>query len=125
MAKLLDLDKLYDRNIVRINGTEYQLRTNEELPPLTCNRLAADGVRVNTLANKQPISDTEKRELTDLPLRICLAVLIAPAAVIKKLKDEQRWSVCQAFLFQRNLSLIGIVATVRPPAPGATSTGAN
>lgn len=124
--KLLDLAAIFDRNLVRIEGTSYELRTNEELPPLTVNALAAKGARVYELQSKQPLSTDESAELKQLPGDICRSVLLAPEPVLAALTDEQQWAVCQAFLFQRNPNLIGLRMTDPPvAAPGASSTGAS
>lgn len=124
--KILDLDAMFDRSIVRVNGTTYELRTNEELPPLTIHQLGRKGGRITQLTAKFELDDRDREELHQLPRDICAAVLIAPADVIDTLTPEQRWAVCQAFLFQRNPSLAGLVAMeVPPPATDASPTGAN
>jgi hypothetical protein len=126
MAKLLDLSKLFDRSTVRINGTDFPLKTNGELPPLTTNRLSDQGMRVEELTRKRKLTKAESDELATLAREMCAAVLVAPTKVIAKLSHEQHWAVCQAFLFQTNPSLAGMVATdLVQAAPGATSTGAS
>jgi hypothetical protein len=128
--KLLDLNKLVDRNFIIIDGERYDLKTNDELPPITINTLGLKVARVFELQNKQPITDDERTELTGLPRQICDEVLIAPKEVIDKLTPEQRWSVCLGFLYQRIPTAIGMVMTdpmaLEATAPaGAISIGAS
>jgi|SRR6185503_16252372 len=95
---VLDLDHLADRPIVRINGKEYQLLTNNTIPPLSGHRFWKCAARQQALVLAENPSEDDLAEMAALPDRMCRLVLMASDDVHCGLTDVQRMEIVEAFL---------------------------
>lgn len=125
-APTLNLDALTERTIVAIDGTRYELRQRDELPPLDGYRLKKLGKRLLELVAADDLTDDQQEDLKTLPRTVCGMVLMAPPEVLAALSDEQCWAVCQVF-FQQAETWIGAIVQAMVPAktpPTESPTGA-
>lgn len=94
---LLDLDNLVDSQYVAIDGKSYSMRNQDEVSPLEAHRFKKWGARLDTLINKDDLTEAEEAELEDIPKRLCRQVINAPADVIEALQDWQRMKILATF----------------------------
>lgn len=115
---VLSLDTLVEHRCVVIDGVAYDLVNVSEISILDYHRLGKRAARVEQLMNGDELDESQVAELCDHMAWICAFVLCAPEEILRKLSDNQRLAVMQAFIeLQRGETL--------PAAPaGATETPA-
>lgn len=106
------LDLTVIEPVVRINGDDYPLRVREDLTLVTNADLAKKFARIDALRVKGKRTIKEETELGELLEQSCGAILKAPASLLEKLTQFQRFHVVQAF-FQ------SVAVTGRKAAPAA------
>lgn len=119
-TELLNLDDITDRAILNIDGAPYELRHIAMLTPMERHRLQRLSRKSDELENKPELTSEEETELLAIPDQMCQIVLRAPVDVHRRLNDDQRQAVLQAFFtelptpqrrenqtFQRRLSTGG------------------
>ena len=98
--QLLNLDTLVDRDTVRVDGVDYEMRNLDELDMLQYRRLEIKGARMSSLMDDvDNISEDEAQELDDIThalLHVCMVDL--PAQVADKLTQSQRFQIIDCFI---------------------------
>jgi len=108
---LLDISTLVTREHVRIDGTNYPLRSADELTYLFNRTLGGKFGRVGELLQRKRRSKAQEQEKHRLLDECCRAVLEAPPLVHKKLSDRHRMEIVAVF---------SLLLQARRKAAGAT-----
>jgi hypothetical protein len=109
---ILSLDTLVERQVVRIDGKDYELKIPGELSVLDFHRIGKRHERVEALQKRGEsgeITEEEVSELQSLIDWLCRFVFVAPGDVVDRLNYNQKLRVIWAFI-----NLLGEYA---PPAP--------
>ncbi len=94
---LLTLDTLSERQIVRINGEDYELRNAGELSILAYHRLGQKSERVGELLNVDEPTEQQVTTLRAILDELAREILVAPDEVYKLLRDLDKMRLVQAF----------------------------
>lgn len=122
---LFSLDTLTPPAFITVNGHPYDLKRGDQLTLQQYQVVQRLAPRFDTLIAQESLDDGEAQELAHILMRMCGAVLAAPADVQSSLSDNQRLQVVLAF---SALSLLTPGARARattPPPPVDPSTGAS
>lgn len=111
MAEVLDLDVLTERNVVKINGTPYELRDLQELTLVDYLRMERKGRRLEELKGLD--TDESVVEYAEVLATICRAVIIAPADVVDALPQLAQQKVALFFFAHAG----NRTPAVKPPPP--------
>lgn len=98
MAELLSLSTLTERDTIKIDETEYELRGRGELSMLEAHRLRMAGARIQALLDTEEPEDALLEELDRLTTQTVEAVVVdLPGSVLDALSPQARWSIIMAF----------------------------
>jgi len=124
--RLLDLDALIQRGVVKIKGKRYEVRNPEEISVRDDKMLALHGERLAAIQRKKQTTIADARALQDTLKLIVRAILIAPPAVQNRLNDAQRSQIIAFFTrLQRQRMAPAAEANGAPsPQTGASSSPA-
>lgn len=124
-APILDLDTLFDRPTVRIDGKLYELWSPDELSVFDSQYFTRAGREIEELAKGDDVEG-----LAALIGKVCRRCLVEiPDEVFGKLSPPQKTAIVEAFsglLLRRRLSVAGAIAAavVESRKPEMSSTGA-
>lgn len=101
-TQLLDLNTLIERPRVRIDGTSYEILSPDELSILQSEGLARDAGRLERLARTDPPTVEAEAELLALVIDLSDRIMVGvPAAVRKRLSEQQRLQIIEVFVLPR------------------------
>lgn len=96
---LLNLTTLVEHRLIRINETDYEILSPEEVSVFEKYRLVARGIRLEELmkSTQTELTDAETAEVKEILRFIVRSVLLAPDEVLQRLNDNHRLAIAQAF----------------------------
>ena len=127
---IIDLDALEEaRDTVRLKGVLYELHAAHEFGAIEQHRLERDNREFRTLqGSEHELTEDQEQRLDMLVERIFEKVLIAPAAVKRKMTGPQKAAVVSAFSYAPVVKLARLRAAIeqqQAPQAGDDSTTAS
>lgn len=126
-APLLNITTLVERRTVEVDGVLYELKSPQEVSVFDRERLRLRGARLQSLMDRvsrdEELSDAELEEARDLLDFITRLVLVAPDDVQRRLTDDHRLALAQAFTAV-NRQMTAPAGTTAVAEPTTMRTGA-
>jgi len=117
---VLDLNTIFTRTIVRIDGEPYELRSSGEFSIAEELRFDRYADRINALLAEASLTPEEEAELSQLTDARCRMALVAPDEVHQRLTDRQRSQVLATFFQPQPIVPVAVAAAA--PASDAPET---
>ena len=92
------LDRIYDHNVVKIDGAEHALRNKDAIAILDFKWIEKNAPRIDEIFNLEEPTPEDADELSKLIERFTRILLDAPDSVHASLSDFQRMQVVNFFL---------------------------
>ena len=92
------LDRIYDHNVVKIDGAEYALRNKDAIAILDFKWIEKNAPRIDEIFKLEEPTPEDADELSKLIERFTRILLDAPDEVHASLSDFQRMQVVNFFL---------------------------
>lgn len=120
---LLDLDTLFRRSSIAVDGTAYELFSPDELSVMASHQFGVWGRRIEALAQSE--SEEDGALLEELMNKAARAAFVdLPAAVFDKLTGAQKMAIVDVFtglLLQSKLRVAGAIGAAAGLPIGGTS----
>ena len=124
-APLLDLDALFDRATIIIDGTEYELRNQKEFSIFDFRRMGSGWNAFVGILNEEPSDEQEPqlRRAEQFFDDTCRKVLVAPDELHSSLTTLRRQRIVEAFFGQALVETKAAEATVETTPKTSTGEG--
>lgn len=123
-APLLDLDTLFERPFITIDGQPFSLRSPDELSVAESHRFGRWGKQLEALQVDE--RDEAAAELEELVGTMARAILIdVPDDVFAKISGTDRWAIIDVFtglLLRKKLKVAGAMTTATGPIPAGLAS---